>query len=174
MRTVLIVDDDDRLRESMARDFRRRGVQARTAASQAQAAAALRAERADVALLDLLLEDGSGFDVLRDIRETSPHTRVVILTGFASIANAVEAGRLGAHDYLPKPITPAEILAVLDGKKPDPPPRVRLGQHPPSLAHNEREYIQRVLGECRGNISEAARALGINRRTLQRKLQKQS
>lgn len=174
VRTVLIVDDDHRLREGMAREFRRRSVAPSTAANQAQAADAVRGRPFDLAVLDLLLDDGSGLDVLEEIRRVSPSTRVVVLTGFGSIANAVEAVRLGAHHYLTKPITASEILAAVDGRSKDPAPEVRFGREPPSLAHHEREYISRVLDQCKGNISEAARTLRINRRTLQRKLQKQA
>jgi two-component system, response regulator RegA len=173
VRTVLIVDDDDRLRVSMARDFERRGVETRTAGNEAEAAAAIRARRFDLVLLDLLLEECSGFDIIEDVRAVSPSTLIVILTSFASFETAVRAMRLGAYDYHYKPITAGEILAALDDRSKKLPEVVRRGRQPPSLAHHEREYIHQILGACKGNISEAARALGINRRTLQRKLQKQ-
>jgi two-component system response regulator RegA len=176
VRTVLIVDDDRRLGQSMARDFSRRGVRAETASTLDETMAIVRAHPIDVVLLDLLLERDSSLDVLQAIRAASPASRVVVLTGFASIANAVEVTRLGASAYLCKPQTAGEILAALEGRDAGASPGpgdVRGGRVLPSLAQHEREYIQRVVGECKGNISEAARMLCINRRTLQRKLQKQ-
>jgi two-component system response regulator RegA len=168
----LIVDDDRHLAQSMARDFGRRGVRAEMASTLDEAVAIVRARPIDVVLLDLLLEHDSSLDVLQAIRAASPASRVVVLTGFASIANAVEVTRLGASDYLCKPQTAGEILAALEGRDAGA-SELRGGPIPPSLAQHEREYIQRILGECKGNISEAARMLCINRRTLQRKLQKQ-
>ncbi len=172
VRSVLIVDDDRRVGQTMARDFNRRGVRAEQAATLDEALAIVRTRPIDVALLALSLGGDASLDVLQAIRAASPETRVVVLTGFASIANAIEVTRLGASAYLCKPRTAAEILAALGGHD-GTPSEVRSGRVPPSLAQHEREYIQIVLGECKGNISEAARMLCINRRTLQRKLQKQ-
>ena len=125
-----------------------------------------------MAVVDLKMPGGSGLDVLESLLEIDPSTRVVILTGYGSIATAVDAVRLGAVNYLPKPADADDILAAFDrGEKP-PQHRTDLEFDAPSLARAEWEHINRVLADCGGNISEAARRLGIHRRTLQRKLEK--
>ena len=113
----------------------------------------------------------SGLELLRDLTSIDPTTKVVILTGYGSIATAVEAMRLGARDYLTKPCHADRILAAFEAE----PERAREDELPyevPSLARLEWEHIERVLRECSGNISRAARVLGMHRRTLQHKLAK--
>ena len=127
----------------------------------------------ELAVIDLKMPGKSGLDVLSELRKVSPHTRAVILTGFGSISNAVEAVKLGAVNYLTKPADADEILAALmldSGQSSNDAPSNEF--QPPSLAAAEWEHIQRVLSECDGTISEAARLLDIPRRTLQRKLKK--
>jgi len=119
-------------------------------------------------VVDLRMPGGSGLDLLRELRKHDPHTRVLVLTGYGSIATAVEAVRDGAVGYLPKPADADEILAALNGTH----TAKAAGVETPSLARAEWEHIQRVLTDCGGNISEAARRLGIHRRSLQRKLHK--
>jgi len=114
------------------------------------------------------MPDQSGLDLLRELRALDPSTRILILTGYGSIATAVEATRIGAVGYLPKPADADEILAAFAGGGGAADARIET----PSLARTEWEHIQRVLGDCGGNVSEAARRLGIHRRSLQRKLQK--
>jgi two-component system response regulator RegA len=121
-----------------------------------------------MAVVDLKMPGGSGLDVLRELRRQDPSTRVLMLTGYGSIATAVEAVREGAVGYLPKPADADEILAALHGTN----TAKEKGIETPSLARAEWEHIQRVLTDCGGNISEAARRLGIHRRSLQRKLHK--
>jgi two-component system response regulator RegA len=111
----------------------------------------------------------SGLEVVRELCAIDPTTKIVVLTGYGSIATAVEAMRRGATSYLPKPADADEILVALA----DTPPQVTGGDFPaPSLARAEWEHIQRVLADCGGNISEAARRLGLHRRSLQLKLRK--
>ncbi|HSY21102.1 MAG TPA: response regulator [Polyangiaceae bacterium] len=168
-RTILVVDDDDVFRSRLVRAFLDRGFDARGAASGAEVAALVSSDSPELAVLDLRLPDGSGLDVLRVIKEKDPTTSVVVLTGYGSIATALEAVRLGATHYLTKPADADEILRAFERGKSDgaSPP-----EHAPSLARTEWEHIQRVLTDCGGNVSQAARILGVHRRSLQRKLSK--
>jgi two-component system, response regulator RegA len=168
--SVLLVDDDATLRERLARALRERGFDVRTAGSADEAMALVKVDSPELAVLDLKMPGRSGLDLLREMREHDPATRVVVLTGYGSIATAVEATKLGAIGYMPKPVDADELLAAFarEGVSADLPGRFET----PSLARAEWEHIQRVLADCGGNISEAARRLGIHRRSLQRKLQK--
>ncbi len=129
-------------------------------------------EPPEMAILDLKMPRRSGLDLLAELKRLDPTTKVVMLTGFGSIANAVDAMRLGATNYVSKPADVDDILAAfargerpaLEGAAND--------YQAPSLARAEWEHIHRVLSDCAGNVSEAARRLGIHRRSLQRKLQK--
>lgn len=167
-RTVLLVEDDDTFRNRLARAFRDRGFLVTEAASIEEAAAAAHDDTPELAVVDLRLPRGSGLDVVRDLLALDPTTAVVVLTGYGSIATALEAVRLGARHYLAKPADADQILAALDGH----PSSANAQGDVPSLARVEWEHIQRVLHDCDGNISQAARLLGIHRRSLQRKLTK--
>lgn len=166
--SILLVDDDEVLRERLATAIRARGYEVRTAGSTDEALREVAKESPEMAVLDLKMPGGSGLDLLKELRRADPHTRVLMLTGYGSIATAVEAVREGAVGYLPKPADADEILAALAGTHTAKTP----GMETPSLARAEWEHIQRVLTDCGGNISEAARRLGIHRRSLQRKLHK--
>ncbi len=169
---LLLVDDDDPLRSRLARALRDRGLACVEAANAEQALTVARSERPDLALVDLKLPDRNGLEVVRDLHALLPEVRIVVLTGYGSIATALEAVRLGAAHYLPKPADADDVLQAF-ARGGDVP--VALPEPPgsaPSLARAEWEHIQRVLGDCDGNISEAARRLGLHRRSLQRKLQK--
>ena len=125
--------------------------------------------------MDLRLPGGSGLDVVREVKAIDPATTVVVLTGYGSIATAVEAVRLGAAEYLTKPADVDQIVAALDAARLDGKrhgARDESPEHVPSLARVEWEHINRVLADCGGNISKAARLLGIHRRSLQRKLER--
>jgi len=167
--SILLVDDDLTLRERLARALRERGFDVRTAGSADEAMERVRAESPEMAVLDLRMPGRSGLDLLREMREHDPATRILVLTGYGSIATAVEATKLGAEGYLPKPVDADELLAAFGRSVTH-----HASEHfeTPSLARAEWEHIQRVLVDCSGNISEAARRLGIHRRSLQRKLQK--
>ena len=169
-RSLLIVEDDDILRGRLARACRERGFDVREAADVEGAVAAARADAPEYALVDLRLESQSGLDVVRSLAEQDSTTVIVVLTGYGSIATALDAVRLGASHYLTKPADVDEILAAFaraDGVAGVPTPEVT-----PSLARVEWEHINRVLADCGGNVSQAARLLGIHRRSLQRKLAK--
>ncbi len=171
--SILIVDDDDTFRERLGRALIQRGYDVRQAPSPAEALALARVESPELALVDLRMPGGSGLELVRDLIAIDPSTNVVVLTGYGSIATALEAVRLGATHYLSKPADVDEILAAFARK--DQPPGaapLALPDVVPSLARIEWEHIQRVLTDCGGNVSQAARLLGVHRRSLQRKLSK--
>jgi two-component system response regulator RegA len=163
---ILIVDDDEPFRLALRNAFLRRGYEVAVAGSPAEAETAVREGVPQYAVVDLRMPGGSGLDVVRALRALSSPPQVVVLTGYGTIGTAVEAVRLGAINYLNKPADADEIEAALQGKRPPSPHDV------PSLDRQEWEYLNRVLADCNGNISEAARRLKMHRRTLQRKLQK--
>jgi two-component system, response regulator RegA len=167
---VLIVDDDDVFREQLARSLRRRGYETRTAATCRDALEAARAEAPEMAIVDLRLPGESGLECVRDLLDIEPSTRVVVLTGYGSIAAAIDATRLGATNMISKPADADDVLAAFDRGDRAPLSASRVEYMAPSLARAEWEHINRVLADCDGNISETARRLQIHRRTLQRKL----
>ncbi len=170
--SILLVDDDETLRERLARALRERGYDVRTAGNADEALARVREDSPEMAVLDLKMPGRSGIEVLKEVRAHDPATEVLILTGYGSIATAVEATKLGAVGYVPKPVDADEILAAFARMRGEKPLASAAPVETPSLARAEWEHIQRVLSDCGGNISEAARRLGIHRRSLQRKLQK--
>ena len=173
-RSLLIVEDDERLRGRLARAFLDRGFDTREAADYESALEAVREDSPEYLLVDLRMPGRSGLDVIRDVKALAPETRAVVLTGYGSIATALEAVKLGAADYLTKPADVESILAAFDRSEPgsDPPASGHGEMAVPSLARVEWEHISRVVFDCGGNISKAARLLGIHRRSLQRKLGK--
>jgi two-component system response regulator RegA len=172
-RRLLLVDDDETFRARLARAFAARGLEVETAADPAAALALARRAAPDYAVVDLKMPGGSGLDVVRELLALAPAARVVVLTGYGSIASAVEALRRGAHHYLSKPADADEIIAALEGERAAPAPDERTTDAPPpTLARAEWEHLSRILADCGGNVSEAARRLGITRRTLQLKLKK--
>jgi two-component system response regulator RegA len=136
--------------------------------------AAARDESPEYMLVDLRMPGPSGLDVVRDVKALDASITVVVLTGYGSIATALEAVRLGAADYLTKPADVDSILAAFDRADGLAGPVLEPGtdQSVPSLARVEWEHISRIVTDCGGNISQAARMLGIHRRSLQRKLSK--
>jgi two-component system, response regulator RegA len=166
--SLLLVEDDSILRERLARALRERGLEVSAAADLPEALAAARLDPPELAVVDLKLPAGSGLDLVRELIALEPTTKIVVLTGYGSIATAVEAIKLGATHYLAKPADADEILAAL-GRGGDP-AEGATGPTAPTLARAEWEHIQRVLADASGNVSEAARRLGIHRRSLQRKL----
>jgi two-component system response regulator RegA len=160
---ALIIEDDEELRGALCRALQRQGFSAAGHPGLAGLAAAVRARPPDYAVIDLKLADGDGMEALTVVRAQAPRAAALILTGHGSIPAAVAALRAGALDFATKPIGGAELAE-----------RLRALPPPPELALDdvERAHIQRVLDEVDGNISEAARRMGLHRRTLQRKLQK--
>jgi two-component system, response regulator RegA len=170
--TLLIVEDDDVLRSRLARAFRDRGFDVREAVDARGAADLAGREAPEYALVDLRLQGGSGLEVVRGLVALDSATNVVVLTGYGSIATALEAVRLGATHYLTKPADVDEILAGFARGERGAGPARGAGDSTPTLARVEWEHINRVLADCGGNVSQAARVLGIHRRSLQRKLAK--
>jgi two-component system, response regulator RegA len=170
--SLLIVEDDDRLSERLARALRERGYETRVAHDYESAIRSAREDSPEYLLVDLRMAGiNSGLDVLRDVKALDPATIVVVLTGYGSIATAIEAVRLGAAHYLTKPADVDEIVAAFAQRSADAPAQTA-PEHVPSLARVEWEHINRVVTDCGGNISQASRLLGIHRRSLQRKLNK--
>lgn len=166
--TILVVDDDDVLRQRLEKSLARRGWTIFAAEGFETAITLAETHQPLRAVLDLKMPGKSGLDILQRIREVSPDTKCVILTGYGSITNAVEAVKLGAIGYITKPADADQVLAAFGESRETPTPDFP----PPSLAKAQWEHIQRVLADSGGNISEAARRLDIPRRTLQRKLKK--
>jgi len=167
-RTLLVVDDDVTFRTRLVRALRDRGLEVTDAGSYEEAVAAAQADTPEWALVDLRLPTRSGLDVVRALKELDETTTIVVLTGYGSIATAVESIKIGAATYLTKPVDADQIVAAFDG----PAAKGAAPRGVPSLARVEWEHIQRVLADCGGNLSQAARRLGIHRRSLQRKLSK--
>ncbi|MDF3982022.1 response regulator transcription factor [Luteibacter sp. PPL201] len=174
-RPLLIVDDDATFARVLGRALTSRGFEVMTAGNVDDARALTRRHQPRYCVLDLKLGDENGLRLIPELQSLVPDIRVLLLTGYASIATAVEAIKRGAHDYLAKPVdADAVVRALLDGDNgpADADDFVDAPDAPLPLRRLEWEHIQRVLTECEGNISETARRLGMHRRTLQRKLSK--
>lgn len=166
---ILVVDDDPVFAETLARALVRRGHQV-AVAMDGEAALQHREQSFDAAVVDLRLATDSGLRLIPPLIATHPGIRILLLTGYASIATAVEAIKLGAVHYLPKPAGVDEILQALGRGEGD--PDAPAPEEPMSVDRLEWEHIQKVLAENDGNLSATARALKMHRRTLQRKLAK--
>ena len=168
-RTMLVVDDDEPFRSRLIRAFQDRGFETIGAANYEQAVAIIEVETPELALIDLRLPGKSGLELVKVLKALDPATSIVVLTGYGSIATAVESVKLGAASYLTKPVDADQIVAAFD-------PDHQVTTVPTAvaqpLARVEWEHIQRVIADCGGNLSQAARVLGIHRRSLQRKLAK--
>lgn len=167
---LLIVDDDATFCKVLAGALAKRGFAVNTAGDVYSAYALAARELPEFVVLDLKMPGDSGLTLVKKLKGLDDHTRIVVLTGYASVATAVEAIKLGAVHYLTKPADADEIVQAFwhdDGNA-----NVPVGEQRPSVDRLEWEYIQKVLNDCGGNISATARSLGMHRRTLQRKLQK--
>ena len=167
--TVLVVDDDKAFCQALAGALRRRGLAVVVAHNYDDALAEAEAWSPDRAVVDLRMPGRSGLELVAALRRSDPHMGIVVLTGYGSIASAIEAIKLGATYYLTKPAEADDIIAAFTRTAP-----VMLEMPSPQAAKPldelEWEHLQAVLTDCRGNISEAARRLGMHRRSLQRKL----
>lgn len=170
-RTLLVLDDDAALRTRLGRAMESRGFEVTLAESVAEATRIARAGPPAFAVVDMRLEDGTGLTVVEAIREARPDARVVMLTGYGAIANAVAAIKAGAIDYLSKPADADDVVKALLAQGDD---KAAPPENPMSADRVRWEHIQRVYDLCGGNVSETARRLNMHRRTLQRILAKRA
>ena len=173
----LLVDDDPLYLRTLQRSLARRGIHTDTATDRTQALALAQSHLPAFALLDLKLGNDSGLELIQPLRALRPDMRILLVTGYASIATAVEAIKLGADDYLPKPASLPVILRALglglgEDSSTEAETSVELPETMTPISRLEWEHIQQALLETNGNISAAARLLGMHRRSLQRKLAK--
>jgi len=166
---LLLVDDDENFCQVLFKALQRRGFSV-TVAHSTDAALASNPENFSHSIVDLNMPEESGLALIPRLIERQPDMAIVVLTGYASIQTAVEAIKLGARHYLTKPANADEIVAALQKQEGN--SMMEISSRPMPYNRLEWEHMQKVLGECGGNISEAARRLGMHRRTLQRKLQK--
>jgi two-component system, response regulator RegA len=170
-RSLLIVEDDKSFLQRLARAMEGRGFTVTTAESVADGLIQLETTSPAFAVVDMRLEDGNGLDVISALKRRRPDARAIILTGYGNIATAVNAVKLGAVDYLSKPVDADDVVAALlalDGRKAEPP------ENPMSADRVRWEHIQRIYELCGRNVSETARRLNMHRRTLQRILAKRA
>lgn len=169
-KTVLVVDDESSFRLRLMQALEERGFEAWGAATTEEAITTAERETPEYAVVDLRLPGISGLHAVRRLHDLDPTTRIVVLTGYGSIATALDAVRSGAVHYLTKPADIDELLSAFEQQNrpsaPPPPPTI------PTLARVEWEHIERVMVECGGNVTQASRLLGLHRRSLQRKLAK--
>jgi two-component system response regulator RegA len=170
-RTLLIVEDDKSFLQRLARAMEGRGFVVTTAESVADGLLQVEKAAPAFAVVDMRLGDGNGLDVISAMKKRRPEARAIILTGYGNIATAVNAVKLGAVDYLAKPVDADDVVAALlalDNKKIEPP------ENPMSADRVRWEHIQRIYELCGRNVSETARRLSMHRRTLQRILAKRA
>jgi len=165
---LIIVEDNAGLRESLTLEFAERGYLTRGAETSTEVDAVLQEQAPDFAVVDLRVGATNGLDIIVQILKFAPSARIVVLTGYASLSTAVEAIKLGAIDYLEKPVNIDRLERSMWGARRD----TESTEDRISLARHEREYIEYVLHQCGGNITRAAKWLGIHRQSLQRKLRK--
>lgn len=167
---LLLVDDDEVFLQVLHRAFKKREFDVYTACTIADALTLCQAHHFSKAVVDLKLAEESGLQLIEKLKQQQQDLKIVMLTGYSSISTAVEAIKLGAQNYLCKPADADDILNAFEQGQGN--ADVEISTQPPSVNRLEWEHIQRVLSEHDGNISATARALGMHRRTLQRKLQK--
>jgi two-component system response regulator RegA len=170
-KSVLIVDNDKTLMQCLARAMEARGFKVTTAGSLLDGLTQVKLSAPKYAVVDMRLEDGCGLDVISALKQQRPDARAIILTGYGSIATAVNAVKVGAHDYLIKPVDVDDVISALlapRGGQADAP------EHPMSADDVRWQHIQHVHEACGRNVSETARRLNMHRRTLQRILTRRS
>jgi two-component system response regulator RegA len=170
-RSLLIVEDDHSFLQRLAKALEQRGFTVTTAESVAEGLLQVEKSAPAFAVVDMRLGDGNGLDVISALKRRRPDARGIILTGYGNIATAVNAVKLGAVDYLAKPVDADDVVAALlaqDNTKIEPP------ENPMSADRVRWEHIQRIYEMCGRNVSETARRLNMHRRTLQRILAKRA
>jgi len=169
--SVLLVDDVEAFRETIRLELEDRGYEVHEAGDARQTLERVGAHAFMFVVLDLRLCGDDGHLLIPEIKLKQPSTRVIVLTGYGSVASAVQAMRLGASNYLTKPVSIDRLEHALWSDEADP-QDVAVPVQRESLARHEREYLEYVLRQCDGNITQAAKWLGIHRQSLQRKLRK--
>ena len=166
---LIIVDDDFPFRERLSRSMQKKGFNVENFSNSLETINRINVKKFDYAIVDMRLEDGSGLELIKKMKEKNPNTKSLLLTGYGNIATAVAAIKSGAIDYLPKPAEVDQIYDALTSSKDilPPPP-----ENPMSADRIRWEHIQRVFIQCSRNVSETARRLRMHRRTLQRILNK--
>lgn len=172
MQKLLIVEDDTMFANTLNRRLTKHGFDCVHVDNNNDALLACHRHLPDYILLDMKLVEETTLEIIKPIRKLRPNSRIILLTGFASIATAVEAIKLGADDYLAKPVDSATLLATVKGDKARATPSVENAEETLSAEQIEWQHIQQVLKVNNGNVSATARQLSMHRRTLQRKLQK--
>lgn len=165
----LLIDDDELYLRTLQRSLSRQHIETRIATNIAEALRVAEEVHPYFALVDLRLGEDSGLTLIRPLRALRPDMRILLVTGYASVATAVEAIKRGADDYLPKPATAPMILRALGLAAPE---SAQIEPTMTPLHRLEWEHIHQALHESNGNVSAAARLLGMHRRSLQRKLAK--
>ena len=169
-RTLIIVEDDDAFAQALARSFHKRNYEVQVCSGIAELKSSLALQVPGFAVVDLKVLGGSGLECVELIHDANSDARIIVLTGYASIATAVEAVKLGACHYLAKPANADEIEAAFFREEGD--ASVPVASRSTSIKNLEWERIHQTLADTGFNISEAARRLGMHRRTLARKLEK--
>lgn len=169
---VLVVDDDEVFRVRLCRAFRQRDWEAVAAQDAEEGLKAARERSPDLVLVDLRMPGKGGLDVVQEMREMDSSMTIIVLTGYGSIPTAISAMKKGADHYLSKPADADQVLAAYEALRSASSDGPKAPETVPTLARVEWEHMQRVISDCDGNISQAARLLGIHRRSLQRKLSK--
>lgn len=169
LRHILVIDDDETFNRVLSRALAQRGFTVYSAHRAGEALVLAKTHEPELIVLDLNIGGESGLQLIRPLLDANPDARILVLTGYASIATAVDAVKLGATQYLAKP---ADVATILHALTADSAPDAAVPDQPMSVTRLEWEHLQRVLAENGGNISATARALRMHRRTLQRKLGK--
>ena len=169
---VLVVDDDDVFRNRLRRAFAQRNWEAEAAPNGAEAVRFARERSPDLVVLDLRMPGTGGLEVVEELRAIDSSMTIIMLTAYGSIPTAISAVKRGADHYLSKPADVDQILAAYENLRSTSNAEPEVPETVPSLARVEWEHMQRVITDCDGNFSQAARLLGIHRRSLQRKLGK--
>ncbi|MBL7003975.1 MAG: response regulator transcription factor [Gammaproteobacteria bacterium] len=167
---LLLVDDDETFCLVLSRALRKRKFTVSVAHTQKDAFEIASKQIHEYAIVDLCIGEDSGLNVIKSLMDIDSSIRIVVLTGYASISTAVEAIKLGANHYLTKPVNIEDILKAFDHQGGN--ENVSVSTQPMSVKRMEWEHLQKVLHDHDGNISATARAMGMHRRTLQRKLSK--
>ena len=165
---VLLIDDDENFSSSLVLEFKDRNINVVSHTKFSDVSQSL-IDDSTHAIVDLRLKGENGLNILVSLRESNPSMKMVMLTGFGTISTAVEAMRLGAINYLSKPVSFDHLLHTMQNSTDN---EVELLESEMTLAEKEREYIEYVLVKCEGNISKAAKILGLHRQSLQRMLRK--